>query len=162
MKRLILIFALSLAALSANAQVRAAGISLGGSESLSMQHYIYGHDASFFQLDLGYHTGVPSSGSLRLTGTYNRIFWSPRWTSEGEWNMYAGPGIQIGSDFSPLKSFNFSLAAQVGLEYQFDFPLLLSVDLRPSFGVLISEGRYRYDIDGLMGFIPVVSARYRF
>ncbi len=162
MKRLILISALILTALTANAQVRAVGIGLGGSETLTMQHYIYGQDNSFFQLDLGYHTGVPSSGSLRLTGTYNILFWSPEWTAEGKWNMYAGPGIQVGSDFSPLRSFSVGLAAQVGLEYLFDFPLQLSVDLRPSFGLMISESRFKYDIDGLMGFIPVLTARYRF
>ncbi len=162
MKRFLLASIIALTSLIANAQVRAVGFGVGGSETLSMQHYVYGYDDSFFQLDLGYHTGVPSSGSLRLTGTYNMLFMSPRWTSEGTWNLYAGPGIQIGSDFSGMKPFSLGLAVQVGLEYIFDFPLQLSVDLRPSFGVLVSDDRYRYDIDGLMGFIPVISARYRF
>lgn len=162
MKRFILVTVIILATVSAKAQVRAVGIGLGGSETISLQHYIYGMDDCFFQLDFGYHTGVPSSGSTRLTATYNMVILSPEWTWMGEWNFYAGPGIQLGSGFTPLKSFNIGVAAQVGLEYVFDFPLQLSVDLRPSFGILLSEGRFKYDMDGLMGFIPVVSARYRF
>lgn len=162
MKKILLISAVMLTALTANAQVRAVGIGLGASETVSLQHCIYGQDNSFFQLDLGYHVGVPSSGMLCLTGTYNILFWSPEWTSVGKWNMYAGPGIRIGSDFSPLKSFSVGLAGQVGIEYLFDFPLQLSVDLRPSFGIRISESNFKYDIDGLMGFIPAVTARYRF
>ena len=162
MKRIILIIAIMLTAVAANAQVRAVGIGLGGAETVSLQHYIYGQDNTFFQLDLVYHTGVPSSGSLRLTATYNMIFWSPEWTWIGDWNFYAGPGLQFGSGFSSMKSFSVGLTAQAGLEYLFDFPLQLSVELRPSFGLLLSESIFKYDVDGLMGFIPVISARYRF
>lgn len=162
MKRLILALAVFLAAFTVNAQVKAVGISLGGSESLTMQHYIYGQLNSFFQLDLGYQPGVPSSGTLRLAATYNVIFWSPGWTADGQWNMYAGPGLQIGSGFTHLKPFNIGIAAQVGLEYLFDFPLQVSVDLRPSFGLMVSGNDFKFDVDGMLGFIPVVSARYLF
>ena len=65
------------------------------------------------------------------------------------------------------------IAAQAGLEYNFEFPLQLSVDIRPYFGFHVAEGR---DINselsyspktgfynrGLLGFIPTLSARYRF
>lgn len=162
MKRFILTLVILTATLISNAQVRAVGFGLGGSQTVSMQHFVYGYDDDFFQLDLGYHLGVPSSGSLRLTGTYNFMIMSPKWTSEGTWNLYAGPGFQIGSGFTGDKPFNLGLTAQVGLEYIFDFPLQLSVDLRPTFGIQVTSEQYRFDVDGMMGFIPTISARYLF
>lgn len=162
MKRLLLTLVILTTSLIANAQMRAVGFGLGSTQTITLQHYVYGCDEDFFQLDLGYHVGVPSSGSLRLTGTYNFMIMSPKWTSEGTWNLYAGPGFQIGSGFITSKPFNLGLAVQVGIEYIFDFPLQLSVDLRPAFGLQVTSDRYRFDSDGLMGCIPTISARYRF
>lgn len=161
MKKIILILVLALGSLAANAQIRSFGVTVGPSETVSLQHYVYGTN-DFFQLDLGYHTGVPQFGSLRLTASFNRIFLSPQWT-EGTWNIYAGPGVQIGSGCNVYKAFNFSIVAQAGIEYIFDgIPLILSADMRPSFGVMLSNDRFRYDIDGLLGFVPAISARYMF
>jgi len=70
-----------------------------------------------------------------------------------------------------------ALTGQVGIEYNFDFPLQISLDIRPYFGMHINDGRFRipntdtvvkyekkigfYD-NGLLGFAPCLSVRYRF
>ena len=54
--------------------------------------------------------------------------------------------------------FLLAFSAQAGIEYTFWFPLQLSVDLRPSYGILGGEFYKR----GRIGFTPSLSARYRF
>jgi hypothetical protein len=55
-------------------------------------------------------------------------------------------------------NFMFGFVGQVGLEYNFDFPLQLSADLRPVLGW--SDGKFYGD--GVLGFVPSISVRYRF
>lgn len=74
--------------------------------------------------------------------------------------------------------FMLGVCGQVGLEYTFWFPLQLSVDLRPTIGMHINGGHTQtnavngdtvtygarvgfYD-NGLLGFAPTISVRYRF
>ena len=71
-----MILALLCLSIAAKAQVRSVGLTLGSFDAVSMQHAVYGTD-DVFQLELGYHTGVPSSGSLRLMATYNIMILSP-------------------------------------------------------------------------------------
>ena len=68
-------------------------------------------------------------------------------------------------------------AGHVGLEYTFDFPLQLCIDLRPCFGIHVNDGKF-YDKEtgirvdyggkvgfydnGLLGFAPSLSVRYCF
>jgi hypothetical protein len=55
--------------------------------------------------------------------------------------------------------FLFGFLGQAGLEYQFWFPLQLSADLRPTFGICDGE----FYGDGIVyGFIPTISVRYLF
>lgn len=64
--------------------------------------------------------------------------------------------------------FMIALAAQIGLEYNFWFPLQLSLDIRPYFGLHVNDGFHIYKSKagfynyGMMGFIPTLSVRYRF
>lgn len=187
MKRIIILIALLLGAISTYAQPRSIGGSFGWSESITYQHSLSSNN--FFELSLGYHCGLNISnqysfdsgntyvdgyydaitdaalraaGTLRLSATYNIIFMSPQWTSRGEWNLYAGPGATIGTGFNRYKAFSAGVTGQAGIEYTFWFPLLLSVDLKPTFGFMVSEDRIKYDVEGLMGFIPTISAKYRF
>ncbi len=83
----------------------------------------------------------------------------PDWTSRGEWGFYAGPGASLGYGFN--NSFHIAAVGQVGLEYTFWFPLQLSVDLRPQFGVAVHDGAHFYK-GGLFGFVPTIGVRYRF
>ena len=161
MKKLIITLTVILAALTAaKAQTRAVGISVGPYQAVTFQHMVYGTD-DFFQLDLGYQVGVPMPGSLRMTATYNMILMQPDWFG-GDWNFYVGPGAQLGTGFRSLKALSLGATCQVGLEYNFDFPLMLSAEVRPTFGVCISTDKFKYDLDGLFGFVPTISAKYRF
>ena len=162
MKRILLLLALVCLSFAANAQVRSVGLTLGPLEAVSMQHMVYGTD-DVFQLDLGYHTGVPSSGSLRLMASYNIMILSPDWTDEGKWNFYAGPGFYLGASWASGKGLSMGLMAIAGLEYIFDsLPIQLSVDIRPCIGTTMTAERFVYDKDSLLGLVPAVSARYLF
>lgn len=61
---------------------------------------------------------------------------------QGGLNWYVGPGAGVG--FASVKNgsnkFFLGIAGQVGLEYRFKFPLQLTLDVNPYFGLLNSEG----------------------
>ena len=162
MRRLLLILVVACLSIGAKAQVRSLGVTLGPYEAVTLQHWVYGTD-NIFQLDLGYHTGVPSGGSIRMMAAYNIPILSPQWTEKGTWNFYAGPGIYIGGSTAPGKGLNFGVIANVGIEYIFDsLPILLSAEMRPGLGTMFSNDDFIYDIDNLLDLIPMVSVRYMF
>lgn len=173
------------------AQPRAIGMRTGVTGfDVSYQHSI---GKNFIQADASTDFGYIASGApgFKATGIYNFVFARPAWTDRGTWGIYAGPGISLGyvqdrvtyteSDVRlGLLDYGFmlSLTAQIGLEYTFWFPLQLSVDLRPYFGMHINDGiKYSIDSDtevirysgkvgyygnGWLGFAPTISVRYRF
>lgn len=71
--------------------------------------------------------------AIKLTGTYQWVF-----NIDGGLNWYTGPGFGGGlanfdNDFdgdNDLEPFGFIVGA-IGIEYNFDFPLLISFDFRP-------------------------------
>ena len=140
----------------------------------------------FLQGDFGVDFGYNANGrpGVRATAVYNFIWARPAWTNRGSWSLYAGPGLtlgyvndnlhyRIGSEVIPYNDngFMLALAVQVGLEYNFDFPLTLAAEVRPAFGmhangeVTIAGQNYSkvgfYD-NGMLGFVPAVSVRYKF
>ena len=162
MRRLLLILVVACLSVGAKAQVRSVGLTLGSYEAVSFQHWVYGTD-NVFQLDLGYHTGLPHSGAIKLMASYNITILSPEWTSEGKWNFYAGPGAYLGGGWAPGKGLTFGVMAVAGLEYLFDgLPLQLSADVRPAVGAILLKDVTLFDKDKLLGLIPTVSARYMF
>lgn len=192
MKRIILTISIILSvAAVASAQPRSAGIRLGGTgidatyqHSMNQNQFIEGN----LGLDFGYNAN--GKAGFKATAIYNFIWARPAWTEQGSWALYAGPGVSLGgvNDMAVYKfgkerlgyldgGFMIALAAQVGLEYNFDFPLQLSLDIRPCFGLHVNDGRYYSVIDqenksygstvgfydnGLLGFAPTLSVRYRF
>ena len=162
MRRLLLILVVACLSIGAKAQVRSLGVTLGSYEAVSFQHMVYGTD-NVFQLDLGYHLGVPDSGAVKMMASYNINILSPKWTDEGTWNFYAGPGVYLGGGWAPGKGLTLGAMAVVGLEYLFDaLPLQLSADMRPSVGAILLKDVTVFDKDSLLGLIPTVSARYMF
>lgn len=196
MKRLLIaILAVSVLAFAADAK----GISKASPRSMGFRIGAAGFDASyqhvvkknqFVQGDFGVDFGYNANGraGVRAAATYNFIWARPAWTSKGYWAIYAGPGLTLGyvndmfnirlgdvMRFTPKSigdnGFMLALAAQVGLEYTFEFPLSLALEVRPAFGIHINDGvefdgvRYSqtgfYD-NGLLGFVPALAVRYRF
>lgn len=175
-------------AFAANAQPRAIGGRIGalGTE-VSYQHSL---GSNFIEANFGVdYFGSPG---VKAAALYNFVFARPAWTARGSWGLYAGPGLALGyvSDLvsqtvkgtsiqgpdgslivvpdTKVKGvhygFMMALTGQIGLEYTFWFPLQLSVDIRPYIGLHIAgdgNGTGFYN-NGLFGFIPTVSARYRF
>ena len=106
------------------------------------------------EVDLGIRSGSNYDG-FKLTGLYQWV-----WELEGDFNWYAGAGGGIGNysyDLEPLRdeseTFIF-VAGNVGIEYNFDIPLMLSLDARPELGF----GDFRDDLD----FDIALSVRYKF
>lgn len=192
MKKLLFITIIGLlTAASSFAQPRAMGARAGATGfEASYQHSM--NTKQFIECDLGLDFGYNANGrpGVKGTATYNFIWARPAWTAKGTWNLYAGTGLSVGfvDDIVPYEisgdirgyndnGFEVAVAAQVGLEYMFDFPLILAVDIRPYFGIHMNDGHFNepltgtrvhygsktgfYD-NGVLGFIPSIAIRYRF
>jgi hypothetical protein len=112
-------------------------------------------DNNRLELDLGLRSGKNHDG-FKLAGLYQWV-----WPIENRFNWYAGVGGGLGSydykDDSPFKdeSETFIFAAgDIGIEYNFEIPLILSLDARPELGF----GDFRNDLD----FDIALSIRYQF
>lgn len=176
MKKIALIISMLLCISAATAaQPRAAGVRSGATGlDASYQHSL--NRNTFLQGDLGIDFGSSVKGAVgfKVDGTYNIVWARPAWTDMGTWAIYAGPGATLGYVGDRVKygkesvkfktrehGFMIALAAQVGIEYNFDFPVQLSADIRPYLGLHIGRKAGFYD-RGLLGLVPSISARYRF
>lgn len=89
--------------------------------------------ANRLELDLGWRNSR-NVDAIKLTGLYQWV-----WKLDGNFNWYAGAGGGVGSwrynsnGFKDNGSFAF-IAGDIGVEYDFDIPLMLSLDFRPEFG----------------------------
>jgi hypothetical protein len=147
MKKIIMIAAMVLGfAVAATAQPRALGAGISYGVDLRYQHTVAGVD--FIEADLG----LSNFNALNVAATYNFMIAQPAWTAQGEWGFYVGPGVAVGA---AKDIFMVGAACQVGLEYTFDFPLQLSLDVRPQLG-LVGQGF------GIWGWYPHLGVRYRF
>lgn len=161
MKKLFLFIGfLTLSFFTANAQEiadNAIGLRLGDSDGfgaeISYQRRL--SDNNRLELDLGLRSGNGYDG-FKLAGLYQWV-----WQLDGRFNWYAGVGGGLGSysfdnnlpDGSDSETFIFA-AGDVGIEYSFDIPLMLSLDVRPEFGF----GDFRDDLD----FDIALGIRYQF
>lgn len=145
--------------LAAAAQPKAIGLRGGLFEQeLSYEHWmtLFDNDYDFVEAELGVFNG----NGFKFTAMYNFTFAQPEFTDRGEWGMYAGPGVLAGfgsykNDEGVAKGAPFiGLAAQLGIEYTFWFPLQLSLDFRPAFLVPMKVNSHWY------GF--ALAARYSF
>lgn len=82
------------------------------------------------ELDLGWRNSNHVD-AFKLVGLYHWV-----WNIDGGFNWYAGAGAGVGSwsyDYQGSKADGsyFLAAGDIGIEYNFDFPLQLSLDFRP-------------------------------
>ena len=112
------------------------------------------------ELDLGWRDGKNYDG-FKLAGLYQWV-----WNIEDGFNWYAGVGGGLGSfgyndnngnDYND--TFIFA-AGDIGIEYNFDIPLLISLDFRPEIGF----GKdYNNDFNNSgLGFDIALGIRYQF
>ncbi|MGM9817511.1 MAG: hypothetical protein ACI30B_00845 [Paludibacteraceae bacterium] len=165
MKRTVKIFAVAVVALIgfatvSYAQPRSVGANLGGHLGLSYQHSLGTNN--MVDLDVS----VPLLGNVwGLSGTCTYDWIDPGntpvpWNNKGEWHWYAGVGGAVGSyDF---KSFFVGVAGHIGIEYDFWFPLQLSLDYRPSIGIsnYADSKTGWFDANGFYGIS--LGVRYKF
>ena len=101
--------------------------------------------------DLGWSSS-DDFDAFKLVGLYQWVM-----PIEGGFNWFLGAGAGIGSTSDNYNSdddgFFALVAGDVGLEYNFDFPLLLSLDFRPELGI-------NYPDD--LGFDIALGIRYQF
>lgn len=132
MKKIIFVLALMMSmseAISAQDMGKTIGIRFGYGGEISYQQPL--GDANRLELDLGLN-----QYGFGLYGIYQWV-WDLSSLADG-FNWYAGVGGSIGSFYfgNSLvnnRNFNVGLVGQVGLEYNFDIPLQLSLDYRPVF-----------------------------
>lgn len=186
---IILFAAVSVAAAQSNAP-RSMGFRLGATGfDATYQHSF--QKGQFLQGEVGVDFGYNVNGrpGMRATAVYNFIWARPAWTNRGYWALYAGPGLSLGyvNDMVMYRvgenvvhthksqgsnGFMIGLAAQVGVEYTFDFPLILALEVRPVFGLHVNDdvnlggieykGKTGFYDNGMLGFAPALAVRYRF
>lgn len=114
-------------------------------------------DTNRLEIGLGWQDGN-GFNAFKLSGFYEWV-----WLLDGSFNWYAGVGAGIGTfslddDFpggNDVDEFFVNAAGTIGIEYSFDFPLLLSLDFRPEIGLL-------NDVDDDLEFEIALGIRYQF
>jgi hypothetical protein len=177
MKKLLLIAIMAVAGVAAAvAQPRAIGINLGYGADVSYQHSIGASN----MVDLS--VNIPAFSGIGATATYdwvNPFGTAIPWNNKGEWNWNLGVGAGVGV-YNPFRTVAVGVNEQgelvkewagkiyvgavghVGVEYNFWFPLQLSVDYRPNIGVAIAaDGGAMFNGVGLFSGITI-GARYLF
>ena len=151
MKKLILALALAVSlvgALSAQVEGKAIGVrfanEFNGGE-LTFQTAL--GRSNRLELDLGLNNWSNSNSGVQVTGVYQWV-WGLNEVATGL-NWYAGLGASVGNYTSNL---GLGFVGQLGLEYNFNIPLQISLDWRPT--IFNSYYTY-YGGNGL-------SLRYRF
>ncbi|WP_046756220.1 hypothetical protein [Kordia jejudonensis] len=119
----------------------AIGLRFGDNDGLgaeiSYQRYL--NDNNRLEFDLGFRSRNDVD-AFKLVGLY-------QWVRplDGNFNWYLGAGGGIGSYDTPVADGSFALiAGNVGIEYNFDIPLLISLDIRPELGF---DDAYSDDLD---------------
>ncbi|WP_420322659.1 hypothetical protein [Flagellimonas sp.] len=138
----------------------ALGLRLGDSDGfgaeISYQKSIGRYNRAEF--DLGWRDSR-NFDAFKLAGIYQWVH-----QLDGNFNWYYGVGGGLGSvDFEPGLNvededglFVFA-AGDIGVEYNFDIPLLLSLDFRPEIGILGYDG-----FDNDFDFDIALGIRYQF
>jgi hypothetical protein len=154
MKKIFFVLLLVVSAIGAtNAQVKgqALGIRFGGFDGygaeVSYQHPL--SSSNRLEFDLG-----ANRYGFGLNGVYQWV-WDLSALSDG-FNWYAGVGAGLGSyDYkSEGNAFGIGVLGQIGIEYNFNIPIQLSLDYRP--GVYVVPSMHN-TYDGIC-----FSARYKF
>jgi len=161
MKKLILLFIVFASfAFTAEAQSvseNAIGVRFGDNDGIGAEiNYQRGlSENNRLEFGLGWRSNN-SVDAIKFTGLYQWVF-----NLDGNFNWYVGAGgglvnVSFGNDFPGNQDSEtyFFAAGDIGVEYDFDIPLLISLDFRPELGF----GDYNDDVD----FDIALALRYQF
>lgn len=149
-----LAFSLQAQEISKNALGLRLGSNDGFGAEISYQRAL--GDNNRLEADLGWRNSKDVD-AFKLAGLYQWV-----WNIDGGFNWYAGAGGGIGSwssNYQGIKNSGTVLfaAGNIGIEYNFDFPLQLSLDMRPE--LYFNSDGYR---DDNFGPDLALGVRYKF
>jgi opacity protein-like surface antigen len=159
-KTFLLLMALTGFAIAVQAQGiadNALGIRLGDNDGfgteINYQRAL--NESNRLEFGLGWNGGN-NVDAFKLTGLYQWVF-----NLDGNFNWYVGAGGGVGQvnydnkiNDNPDDETFFFAAGDIGIEYDFDIPLLISLDFRPEIGF----GNVNNDVD----FDIALGLRYQF
>ena len=142
MKKFIIVI-LFLAALgfAASAQPRAVGARVGN-YGLDVSYENYAGEKDFLEFELGLDDAF-NTNAFHFDGVYNIMIAHPDWSTYGQWGFYAGPGasVAVWKNDDDENLVYAGILGNVGLEYIFDFPLQVSLSVRPR--LMFGDGKVR-------------------
>mgnify|MGYP006187044255 FL=1 len=155
----LMVFGFSLTSNAQEIAKNALGVRLGSNDGFGFEiSYQRGlSDNNRLELDLGLRN-TDNDDAFKIIGLYQWV-----WQIENRFNWYVGVGGGAGSWDNNNKNHQeyedgafFVLAGDIGIEYNFDIPLLISLDFRPEiyFGNNYRNDNYGSDIG--------LSLRYQF
>ncbi|WP_036380237.1 hypothetical protein [Muricauda sp. MAR_2010_75] len=137
-----ILFVLATVSLSAQRiSKNALGLRLGDNDGfggeISYQRYL--HENNRLEFDLGWRDSN-NVDAFKLVGLYQWVM-----PIDGGFNWYVGAGGGLGSFDAGDNDGVFALiAGDIGIEYDFEIPLLISLDMRPELGF---NDSYSDDLD---------------
>ena len=152
----------------AAAQPRAIGANLGGGLGFSYEHGF--GEKNMLDVAVSFplaglfdkHYGVGANITYDWIDPFNAPV---PWNEKGEWHWYMGVGGAAGIYGFTAPDWFVGAAGHFGIEYDFWFPLQLSVDWRPSVGVVgrhsNNGGGFGFNTLGLYDGITL-GVRYKF
>ena len=170
MKKVILVAILAVAGFAAAvAQPRAVGLNLGTGNGISYQHSLGEKNmldvAVNLPLQLGGETIGFGLGAIVTYDWINPFNTAIPWSQKGTWNWYLDVGGSAGAyglfNKEAANSWYAGVAGHVGVEYLFWFPLQLSLDIRPTFGLdNTKDNKVDFGLNGL--YNVSIGVRYLF
>lgn len=160
MKKLLLVLTMALGVAVAVAQPKAIGARLGYGVDVNYQHNLNNNFLDF-------EAGLPGFNGFQAAVTYNWV--DPfntkiPWTTKGSWDWYLGVGGK-GGLYSLNESNNCwftGVLGRIGVEYNFWFPLNLSLDWSPCVGLWNNADKIAFNSRGLYVGGIALGVRYSF
>ena len=141
------------------AQPRAIGVNLGYGIDVSYQHALGEKN----MIDLA--VNIPEFHGIGATATYdwiNPFGTAIPWYNKGDWNWYLGVGAGVGVYDFHFPEWYVGVVGHIGIEYNFWFPLQLSVDWRPNIGLTGIDDAFGFNTSGLYRTGFSLGVRYLF
>ena len=172
MKKYLFVAVLALASVMAYAQPRAIGANIGANFGFSYQHG-FGDanmlDVAVFCPWAAGHAYKYGGNTWGIGGIVTYDWIDPfgatvPWNEKGEWHWYMGVGASGGVYNFDVPVWFVGAAGHFGIEYDFWFPMQISIDYRPVIGITgasdVSE-TIDFDRGGLLAGISL-GIRYKF
>ena len=155
-KTLVLMVVAILASSTLCAQARAlGGRSFYIGEAVSYQHQLT--EKSMLEAELGLSL---SSVGVEAVVTHDWLFPITSWQKRGTWNWYVGVGLGAGAYL--FSNTTIGVAGRIGMEYNFWFPMQISIDYRPLIGPVWNGVAVSFNGEGLVRSALGLSLRYLF